>query len=84
MKNCDSPSAIRIIRCLIGQAGQLLQKGKLLKAAMNSEKASALLTAELKKAPKNKTLLEMKIKNEKCWNKIIDAMAKSMHQDFKS
>jgi hypothetical protein len=83
MKRCDSPSTIRIIRCLIGQAEQLLQSGKLLKAAMNSKKATALLTAALKNAPKKKSLLKIKLENEKCWNKIIDAMAKSMRQDFK-
>ncbi|MBW6480021.1 MAG: hypothetical protein K0B37_11375 [Bacteroidales bacterium] len=77
MKNCDSPTTIRTIRCLIGQADMLRRKGRLLKAAKILKKADTLIKAALKCTPENKILLAMKTKQEKCWNKIIDTMARN-------
>jgi len=77
MKNYVSPTAIKAIRCLIGQADILRQMGKLLKAAKILKIADTLLKSALKSTPENKILLAMKTKQEKCWNKIIDTMARS-------
>ena len=62
---------------MIGQADILRRKGKLLKAAKNLKKADTLINVALKNTPGNKILLTMKTKHEKCWNKIIDTMARS-------
>ncbi|TVQ85011.1 MAG: hypothetical protein EA393_13970 [Bacteroidetes bacterium] len=77
MKNSEYPTAIKTIRCLIGQADILRQKGKLLKAAKILKKTDILIKAALKSTPENKILLTMKTKHEKCWNKTIDTIARS-------
>ena len=77
MKNCEYPTATKNIRCLIGQADMLRRKGRLLKAAKILKKADALIIGALRSSPGNKILLAMKTKQEKCWNKIIDTMARS-------
>ena len=77
MKNCEYSTATKNIRCLIGQADMLRRKGRLLKAAKILKKADALIIGALRSSPGNKILLAMKTKQEKCWNKIIDTMARN-------
>ena len=77
MKNCEYPTTAKNIRCLIGQADMLRRKGRLLKAVKILKRADALLSGTLKSKPENKILLAMKTKQEKCWNKIIDTMARN-------
>ena len=77
MKNCEPPPSIKTIRCLIGQADMLRQMGRLIKAAKILKKADVLIKSALKNTPGNRKLLTMKNKHEKCWNKIIDTMARS-------
>jgi len=62
---------------LIGRADLLRQKGSLIKAAKILKRADTLILTELRDKPGNKILLAMKNKQEKCWNKIIDRMARS-------
>jgi hypothetical protein len=79
MKNCSFPTAFKTIRCLIGQADMLRRKGRLIRAAKILKRADGLIKSAIKTAPEDKILLSIKTKHEKCWNKVIDNMAKRIY-----
>ncbi len=81
MKNGDFYSEKNSIRCMIQHAEMFCMRGKLVKAARILEKAKALILMGMEIRPGDTTLDLLKTRHEKCWNKIIESMAKNIQSD---